>query len=65
MKKTPAVSQNTVEVQAVHPLKKSYTIVSTKHVDYENLGAFEAISMTAVFVMAITAGVLIPLTMQV
>jgi hypothetical protein len=65
VKNSPAVSQNTVEAQAVHPLKKSYTIVSTKHVDYENLQAFEAISMTAVFVMAITAGVLLPLTMNV
>ena len=44
------------EQKAVHPMQKSYTFVSKKHVDYDNLSAFEAVSMTAVFLLAITVG---------
>ena len=42
----------------VHPLRKHYYIVSKKAVDYENLSAFEAVSMSAVFLLALTAGVI-------
>ena len=62
MKKITAVesSVNTesVESKAVHPLTKSYMFVSKKHVDYNNLSAFEAVSMSAVFALAVIAGVL-------
>ncbi|MCC2631892.1 MAG: hypothetical protein K0S20_591 [Patescibacteria group bacterium] len=51
-----------VEEKTVHPLQKSYMIVSKRHVDYENLTAFEAMSMSAVFVLAVTVGVLQSLT---
>lgn len=51
------------EVQ-VHPLKRTYRIVSKKDVDYNNLTAFEAISMTAVFLLAITTGVLYSLPLS-
>lgn len=50
------VETKNVEQAAVHPLKKSYTFVSNRHVDYDKLTAFEAISMTAVFVLAVTVG---------
>lgn len=40
----------------VHPLLKSYKFVSTRHVDYHNLTAFEASAMTAVLVLAVFAG---------
>lgn len=43
---------------AVHPLKKSYTFVSTKHVDIENLSYLEAASMSFALVLAVTIGVL-------
>jgi len=43
---------------AVHPLKKSYTFVSTKHVDYENLSYFEAASMSLALVLAVTSAVI-------
>lgn len=43
-------------VAAVHPLQKSYMFVSKKHVDYENLDAFEAISLSLVMILAVTAG---------
>ena len=42
----------------VHPLTKSYMFVSKRHVDLENLTAFEAVSMSLVAVLAITVGVL-------
>jgi hypothetical protein len=43
---------------SVHPMKKSYTLISTKHVDYENLSYFEAAAMSLALVMAVTIGVL-------
>jgi hypothetical protein len=43
---------------AVHPLKKSYTFVSTKHVDMDNLSHIEAASMTMALVLAVVIGVL-------
>ncbi len=39
-------------------LTQSHTLVSTKHVDVDNLSAFEAVSMTAVFVLAVLVGVI-------
>ena len=58
MKKTqtPKVAAVTVVEPSVHPLQKSYTIVSDRHVDYNNLTAFEAVSLSAVFVLAVIAG---------
>jgi hypothetical protein len=44
------------KVATVHPLLKSHMFVSTKHVNYDNLDAFEAISMTAVFMLAVIVG---------
>lgn len=61
MKKNVAASVEVpVEAPAkeVHPLQKSYMLVSKKHVDYENLSAFEAVSMSAVLVLAVIVGVL-------
>jgi len=52
-----AEMSNSVEEQKVHPLQKSYMLVSTKHVDYNDLTAFEAISLTAVFTLAVLVGV--------
>ncbi len=43
---------------AVHPLKKSHTFISTKHVDYDNLSYFEAAAMSFALVLAVTIGVL-------
>jgi hypothetical protein len=43
---------------AVHPLQKSHTLISTKHVDYNNLTAFEAVSMTMALVLAVIIGAL-------
>ena len=53
--------KNTVEtvevVEAkVHPLQKSYMFISSKHIDYDSLTAFEAISMTMELFLAVTAG---------
>ncbi len=42
--------------QAVHPMQKSYTLISTKHVDYNNLNAIEAVSMSLALVLAVTFG---------
>jgi hypothetical protein len=53
MKKATNVA---TQVDAVHPLKKSYTLVSTKHVDYEQLNAIEAVSMSLALVMAVLIG---------
>lgn len=50
---------NASEVQeAVHPLKKSYMFISSKHVDYNNLTYLEAASMSLALVLAVTIGVL-------
>ena len=55
--KTNTAAQNVAP--AVHPLHKSHTLISTSgHVNYDNLNAIEAVSMTAVFVLAIGVGVL-------
>lgn len=57
MAKTNAVAQE-VTAQAVHPLQKSYMVVSKRHVDYNNLSVFEAVSMSAVMALAVLVGVL-------
>lgn len=60
VEKSPAPVVENVAVAAVHPLHKSHTLISTSgHVNYDKLTAFEAISMTAVFVLAIGYGVLV------
>ena len=46
------------EQDAVHPMKKSHTLISSKHVDLENLNTIEAVSMTLALVLAVTYGVL-------
>lgn len=48
--------------QAVHPLQKSYKVISTGHVDYDNLSAFEAVAMSLALVLSVTAGVAINLS---
>jgi hypothetical protein len=50
-----AVEQNQTQP---HPLQKSYMFVSKGHVDYNNLSAFEAVSMSAVMVLAVLVGVI-------
>lgn len=50
-------AQPQVEAE-VHPLQKSYMLVSNRHLDYENLSAFEAVSMSAVLVLSVFVGVL-------
>ena len=50
---TPAVEQS---VEKVHPLHKSYTLVSTKHVDYNNLTALEAVTLSLALVLSVTIG---------
>ena len=59
MKKAAAimapVSEQTVEKQT-HPLMKSHMLVSTKHVDYNDLSAFEAVSLSAVLILAVLVG---------
>lgn len=51
-------AQEAVEAvqETVHPLQKSHMFISSKHVDYDQLTAFEAVSMTMVLFLAITAG---------
>ena len=48
-------------VDTVHPLRKEYRVISSKSVNYEDLSPFEAITIGATFVLAITAGVLMSL----
>lgn len=67
MKNADTITQSVVaEVEEstpqVHPLQKQHMFVSTKAVDYDNLTAFEAVAMSAVFVLAIVAGAVTSLT---
>lgn len=48
--------------QNVHPMQKSYTLISTKHVDYDNLNAIEAVSMSLALVLAVTFGTFYQMT---
>lgn len=61
MKKQAEIAQEVVAVEEVkvHPLQKSYMFVSKKHVDYENLDAFEAVSLSLVMILAVTAGTIL------
>jgi hypothetical protein len=52
------ITQNAAVEQSVHPMKKSYTFVSTKHVDVDDLTYLEAASMSLALVLAVTIGVL-------
>jgi hypothetical protein len=53
------VDQTTEPVaDAVHPLKKSHMVISSKHVDYENLTSFEAVTMSMALVLAVLSGIL-------
>jgi len=51
-------AQEAEPVAVVHPMLKQHFIVSDKVVNYENLTAFEAVTMSAVFFLAVFAGVL-------
>jgi len=55
---TPQVQSNEAAQQVKDTLQKSYMFVSTKHVDYNNLSAFESASMSLVMVLAVLIGVL-------
>jgi len=44
---------------AEHPMQKSYMFVSSRHVDYDNLTAFESITMSITLGLAVTLGVLV------
>ena len=41
--------------QAVHPMHKSYMLISTKHVDYNNLTALESVAMSLALFLSVTA----------
>ena len=56
--KVPVVETVSAE-PAVHPLKKSYRFISSKHVDYGNLTAIESVAMSLALVLAVTNGVII------
>lgn len=55
------VPVETPEEAKVHPLQKSYKFISTKHVDYDNLSAFESVALSLVLVLSVTVGALMPL----
>ena len=57
----PEVVEPIVEEVKVHPLQKSYKFISTKHVDYDNLSAFESVALSLVLVLSVTVGALMPL----
>ncbi len=57
MNTTASITNESAETQ-VHPLMKSHMLISTKHVDYENITAFEAVSMSLVLVLSVLIGVL-------
>jgi len=52
------MSQETAAETQVHFMKRPITLISTKHVDYENLTHLEAFAMGAAFILSVTAGVL-------
>lgn len=54
---TDVKTQSEVQ-EAVHPLKKSYMFISSKHVDYNDLSYLEAASMSLALVLAVIVGVL-------
>ena len=56
------VAQNTGE-NAVHPLVKSHMFVSKKHINLNDISLFEAVSMSAVFLFAVTYGVIASTTL--
>lgn len=60
MKNTAQVIEvvSNVEVVPVNPMQKSYTLVSTKSLDYNDLSAFEATVMSVALVLAVIAGTL-------
>lgn len=58
MKKQIVAQEVVAQTNEAHPLQKSYMVVSKKHVNYDNLSAFEAVSMSAVMVLAVLVGVL-------
>lgn len=62
MKNTHETKEATVEVGVeevkVHPLHKSYMFISSKHVDYNNLNAIEAVTLSLALVLSVTIGVL-------
>ncbi len=57
MKNAVSTTTESTETQ-VHPLHKSHMLISSKHVDYENITAFEAVAMSAVLVLSVLIGVL-------
>ena len=59
MKKVAAQAvQQEAPQEEVHFMRKQRMFVSTKTVDYDNLSAFESITMSAVFVLAVLVGVM-------
>jgi hypothetical protein len=55
---TQAVENVSVEEPKTHFMKKSYTLISSKHVDYDNLTAIEAGAMTLALVLSVSVGVI-------
>jgi len=54
---TPIVEA--VASENVHPMHKSHFLVSKAHLDMDNLTVFDAVSLTAVIVLASTAAAVI------
>jgi hypothetical protein len=50
--------------KTVHPLHKSYTLISTKHVDYDNLTAIEAVAMSLALVLSVFGAAMYSTAMQ-
>lgn len=50
------------EEAKVHPLQKSYKLISSKHLDYDNLDAFESVALSLVLVLSVTVGALMSYT---
>ena len=64
MKATTTTNTQVAEQDAVHPMKKSHMLISSKHVDLENLNAIESVSMTLALVLAVTVGLLQSITLS-
>lgn len=54
---TKTIANEVTAEPTVHPLLKSHMFVSKKHINLEDLSAFEATSMSLVLVLAVLAGV--------
>ncbi len=49
-------SSTTEAAAQVHVMKRPITLISTKHIDFENLTAFESVTLSLALMLAVTAG---------